>query len=106
MDIGGEPADYKGKLVVLRGDFFKDSYKSQDNQLFLAESGFGCSPRASGRKVFGVFLNDYENACIQRSDILGILKAEHIPEWAKARLDTLQSGEQKMTDEICEQQMM
>lgn len=56
--------------------------------------------------MFGVFLNDYENACIQRSDILGILKAEHIPEWAKARLDTLQSGEQKMTDEICEQQMM
>ena len=106
VDTGGEPADYKGKLVVLRGDFFKDSYKSPDNQLFLAESGFGCSPRASGRKVFGVFLNDYENACIQRSDILGILKTEHIPEWAKARLDTLQSGEQEMTDEICEQQMM
>ena len=37
---------------------------------------------------------------------LGILKAEHIPEWAKARLDTLQSEEQEMNDEICGQQMM
>jgi len=106
VDTGGESADYKGKLVVLRGDFFKDSYKSPDNQLFLAESGFGCSPHASGRKVFGVFLSDFENACIQRSDILGILKEECIPQWAQARLDILQSGHQDVNEEICEQQMM
>lgn len=106
VDTGGEPADYKGKLVVLRGDFFKDSCKSPDNQLFLAESGFGCSPCASGRKVFGVFLNDFENACIQRSDILGILKPEYIPSWAKVRLETLQSEQQEINEEICEQRMM
>lgn len=106
VDTNGEPADYKGKVVVLRGDFLKDSYKSPDNQLFLAESGFGCSPHASGRKVFGVFLSDYENACIQRSDILGVLKEEHIPSWAKARANAILGMEQEVSDEICAQQMM
>lgn len=107
LDTGGEPADYKGKLVVLRGSFFKECYRSPENQLFLAESGFGCSPHASGRKVFGEFLCDYERACVQRSDILGILKEEYIPEWAQARLEAIHQAERlAMNDEICEQQMM
>ena len=50
-----EPQDYKGKLLILRADVLKEECRTPENQLFLAKSGFGCSPDSSGRKVFGQF---------------------------------------------------
>lgn len=56
-----EDNDYAGKLLILKPSVLKDEFKASDYQLFYAESGFGCSPTASGRKVFGKFLKDGEN---------------------------------------------
>ena len=83
--------DYTGKIVVINPYIFKDEYKTPEDQLFLAESGFGCSPDSRGRKVFGQFLNDGEKTHYQRSDIIGILKDEYLPEWAREKLDELAS---------------
>lgn len=82
--------NYEGKVLVLRGDVLKDQYKTPEDQLFLAESGFGCTPNARGRKVFGKFLKDGEETNFQRGDFIGILKEEHLPEWAKEKLAELQ----------------
>ena len=81
--------DYTGKVVVINPYIFKDEYKTPEDQLFLAESGFGCRPDSRGRKVFGQFLKDGEKTHYQRSDIVGILKDEYLPEWAKEKLDEL-----------------
>ena len=43
--------DYAGKVLALKGSVLKDRYKTPDDQLFLAESGFGCAPNARGRKA-------------------------------------------------------
>lgn len=86
--------NYEGKVLVLRGDVLKDQYKTPEDQLFLAESGFGCAPNARGRKVFGQFLKDGEEANFQRGDFIGILKEEHLPEWAKEKLAELQPPEE------------
>ena len=80
--VGGEDQDYTGKIVVLRVDNFKDQYKSPDYQLFLAEAGFGCSPTATGTKIFGRFLKDGEQTNFRRADVIGVLKPELIPQWA------------------------
>ena len=77
-------------MLVLRGDVLKDQYKTPEDQLFLAESGFGCTPNARGRKVFGKFLKDGEETNFQRGDFIGILKEEYLPEWAKEKLAELQ----------------
>ena len=55
-----EPKDYAGKLLIIRDTALKEEFRTPENQLFLAESGFGCSPDKIGRKVFGQFLSDGE----------------------------------------------
>lgn len=92
-----EPQNYKGKLLIIRAEILKEEFRTLENQLFLASGGFGCDPTASGRKVFGSFLSDGEQTHFYRSDFVGIIADEHIPEWAKEKLERLasQSEEQK-----------
>lgn len=73
-------------MLVVRPHWLKDQYKTPEFQLFYAESGFGCSPNASGRKVFGQFLYDGEQIHLDRGDFIGILKEELLPEWAQEKL--------------------
>ncbi len=91
-----EDLDYERKILVLRGESLKEEYRTPENQLFYAECGFGCSPSARGRKVFGRFLSDGEEAQFNRADFLGVVKDEVLPEWAKERLSDMLS---EKTDE-------
>ncbi len=96
-----EPQDYKGKLLIIRADALNEEFRTPENQLFLANGGFGCKPDALGRKVFGCFLSDGEESYFSRSDFIGIISDEHIPQWAKEKLEQLnsQSEEQKIAPE-------
>lgn len=78
--------DYEGKVVVISPHIFKDEYKNPDDQLFYVTGGFGARPNSRGRKVFGHFLKDGEETHYYREDILGVLKDEHLPEWAQEKL--------------------
>lgn len=86
----GEQLDYTGQIVVLKPEVLKDTFKTPEYQLFLAEGGFGCSPDSRGRKVFGQFLRDGEKTHFCREDFIGVLKDEYRPEWAKAKLAGMQ----------------
>ena len=95
-----EDNDYAGKLLILKPSVLKDEFKASDYQLFYAESGFGCSPTASGRKVFGKFLKDGENTSLNRSDFLGVIKDECIPEWAAEKLAELEPPDEDESEGI------
>lgn len=95
-----EDSDYAGKLLILKPSVLKDEFKTSDYQLFYAESGFGCSPTASGRKVFGKFLKDGENTNFNRSDFLGVIKDECIPEWAAEKLAELEPPDEDESEGI------
>lgn len=84
-----EPQDYTNRLLILRDASLKEEYRTPENQLFFATGGFGCSPTASGRKVFGHFLSDGEKAEFCRQDFIGIAADEHIPDWAREKLEQL-----------------
>ena len=86
-----EPQDYTGKLLILRDTSLKEEYRTPENQLFFAESGFGCSPEKNGRKVFGRFLSDGEKSQFYREDFVGIISDEFIPDWAREKLSELNS---------------
>ena len=86
--------DYKGRLLVLKPTVLKESYRTSENQLFVAEGGFGCSPNSRGRKVFGKFLIDGEETNFNRDDFFGIIKDECIPEWAAEKLAELEPPDQ------------
>lgn len=90
-----EPQDYTGKLLILRDTSLSEEYRTPENQLFLAESGFGCSSDKSGRKVFGQFLSDGEKAQFYREDFVGIIAEENIPEWARERLAELTAEQEQ-----------
>ncbi len=92
-----EPQNYKGKLLIIRAESLNEEFRTPENQLFLASGGFGCDPNSSGRKVFGCFLSDGEETHFYRSDFVGIIADEHIPQWANEKLEQLasQTEEQK-----------
>lgn len=90
----GKNEDYTGKVLVLKPTVLKDEYKTPDFQLFLADGGFGCSPTARGRAVYGQFLKDGEHTVYNRQDFLGMLKDEHLPEWAREKLAEFQEQSQ------------
>ena len=82
-----EKLDYTNKVVVLRPEILKDEYKNPKDQLFYAQGGNGCRPQARGQKVFGRPLNGDESETYYcRSDILGVLKLELVPDWAQEKL--------------------
>lgn len=95
-----EEADFTGKLLILKPTVLKDEYKSADFQLFLAQSGFGCNPTALGQKVFGRFLKDGESTHFNRSDFLGVIKDECIPEWASEKLSAMRTSDTSEAKDI------
>lgn len=90
-DMSG--ADLTNKILVIKPDRLKDEYKTPDDQLFYATSGFGCDPNARGRSVFGRFAKDDENYSWWRTDFIGILKDEFIPDWVKEKYDLKEDNE-------------
>ena len=94
-----EPQDYAGKLLILRDTALKEEFRTTENQLFLAESGFGCSPDKIGRKVFGQFLSDGEKAQFYREDFIGVAADECLPNWAREKLEQL-TAEQEQSDSL------
>ncbi len=95
----GADEDFEGRVLVLKPAILKDEYKTPDFQLFLAEGGFGCSPTARGRKIYGQFLKNGEETHYERQDFLGVLKDEHLPDWAREKLAEKQeqTNEQEIT---------
>lgn len=86
-----------GKVLVMSPYTLKESYWAQENQLWLATGGFGCSPTAAGRAVFAVCLGDGEQTRWNREDFIGVLREEHLPEWAREKLEQLTGQTQKQT---------
>ena len=87
-----EELDYEGKVLVL--DTLKESYWNARAQLWYAHDGFGCSPKAIGRSVRCTCLGDGEMTRWNRTDFIGALKDEFLPEWAKEKLMELKGQEQ------------
>ena len=64
-------------MLVLSANTLKEEYWSPENQLWLAQSGFGCSPTARGRSILCVCLGDGEQTRWNRNDFVGVLKDEY-----------------------------
>ncbi len=92
-DETSEQLDYTGKVVVIRPSVLKDEYKTPDDQLFYASGGNGCRPHALGTKVYGQFLKDGEQTHHLRSEIIGAIKLELLPEWAQQKYAEITSDD-------------
>ena len=75
--------DYTDRILVLDPSILKDECKTPQDQLFYAEHGNGCRPDSLGTKVFGFHVSDGEKGYYRRTDFIGALKEEFVPECAK-----------------------
>lgn len=92
--------DLEGKVLVMSPMTLKESYWSQENQLWLATGGFGCSPTAAGRAVYATCLGDGEQTRWDRGDFIGVLKDELLPDWAAQALEQISGTQQKQSQSM------
>ncbi len=90
--------DYAGKVLVLRPTVLKEDCWRGQNQLWYAECGFGLSPYSRGKAVFATCLGDGEKARWERSDFLGVLDEQYLPDWAVEKLAELRGPQQEQQD--------
>lgn len=83
----GPGQDFTKKVLILRSDKLKDECWSPQNQLWYGHRGSGCSSTAAkGEHVFAARLKDGTQACWNRTDFMGVLDEQYLPDWAAERL--------------------
>lgn len=87
--------DYEGKVLVLSPNVLKESFWNERAMLWYAHDGFGCSPHAIGRSIRCTCLGDGEMTRWNRTDFMGVLEDQYLPDWAAAKLAELRSLEQE-----------
>lgn len=74
-------------VVAIRSDVLRPEYQRATHQLVFCTGGFGSQPNARGRTCFCTSLYDGKQSNYWRQDILGKVKPENLPEWAKNGLE-------------------
>ena len=82
--------DICGKVIAIRAEVLRPEYQRADQQLLLVEGGFGASASARGSAVFAVNLLTGARTRVERRNVLGEVRPERMPVWAKNRLLILQ----------------
>ena len=83
--------DITGKVVAIKPDSLRYEYQQADRQLILVTNGGGARGNSRGSAVFGINVFTGRNAGRwERLDILGEVRPEHLPQWAKDRLPVIQ----------------
>lgn len=89
--------DYQGKVLVMKPEVLAEPYWKPDYQLWYAHDGFGCGAHAIGRSIRCTCLADGEETRWNRTDFIGALQEEFLPDWAQEPLHALRSAEQART---------
>jgi len=92
------PNDYgmsiENKVAVICPESLRPEYLTADKQLVLVTGGFGAHANSRGRAVYTTNLYSGKESRWNREDILGVIKPEHMPDWAKERLKQIQAERQ------------
>lgn len=78
-----------GKVIVLKASALPESLREAKHQLYFCTGGNGSNPNPIGRSIFTVSLTDGEKIRWNRSDVLGILKPELLPDHARLQLSQI-----------------
>ena len=81
-----------GKVVVINAEPKRYEYQHSAYQLVLADGGNGALG-GRGQAVFGTSLADGHRARWERFDVLGEIKPECMPDWARESLSKIQRQE-------------
>jgi len=71
---------------VIKPEVLRREYRRATSQIVYCDGGFGASPNSRGSACHCVNLFTGKGTRFERSDVLGILKEEQLPKWAKTGL--------------------
>ncbi|MCH5296040.1 MAG: hypothetical protein J1E85_00050 [Ruminococcus sp.] len=77
------------KIVVIKPSALRREYQTSEHQLYFCVGGFGAEGNSRGCAVFLHSIIDDRHTRFNREDILGIIKADKIPEWANDKVNEL-----------------
>ena len=97
---GSEHEDYTGQFVLLKATSLSPEYRTPNYQLFKATNGFGCSPDATGTKVYGDNILSDESERWRRSDIAGIIDYDKVPEICQLAIDSYKEREKAVDADL------
>lgn len=92
-------SDYEGQLIVIRANVLQRDKQTADYQLCRATGGFGCRATARGQSVYAVNIYDGRETRYDRADVLGIIRPECVPDWAKDRVMQMEQQKKKQEPE-------
>lgn len=81
--------DINGKIIAIDPKVLKPEFRRADRQLYLVTGGFGASANSSGSAVFCTNLHTGESTRYERMDIMGEVKPDCMPDWAKEKAQEL-----------------
>lgn len=87
-----------GKIVALKADVLRSEYQIATHQILLVNGGFGANANSRGSAVFVTNLYSGERYRVERRDVLGEIKPDHLPHWALEKAALLK----EKTKEKCE----
>lgn len=93
-------ADITNKVIVIKPEVLRPEHRISVNQLYLATGGNGTRGNARGSAVYCTNLYTKENVRFERHDVLGVIKSERLPEWAKTTLSEINVKKTKKRNEM------
>lgn len=87
--------DINGKVIAIDSKILKPEFQRADRQLYLVIGGFGASAHSRGSAVFCKNLYDGKTTRYERMDVIGEVKPECMPDWAKEKLHEMKHLKKK-----------
>lgn len=87
--------NYENQILILNPSFLAPEYRTKEDQMVLAISGFGCTPGRRSHKIYCQSLCDGEKFYIRGYDVLGVLDSQNVPEWAANKAHSIRQKERK-----------
>lgn len=91
--------DINGKVIAIDTKHLRPEFQRADKQLYFVYGGFGASPNSRGSAVFCTNLYSGRNTRMERYQVLGEVKPECMPEWAKEKAEALKRAEKRKNKE-------
>jgi len=90
--------NYENQILVLKPTYLAPEYRTKEDQMVLAISGFGCAPGHRSHKIYCQSLSDGEKFQVRGYDVLGILKQRYVPKWANEKAAAMRNAIRKQRE--------
>ena len=87
-----------GKVVAVEDKYLSNGYKDRGHQLYYVVGGSGAYPNSRGQACFSYDLYNGKKERVERYEVMGYMREDELPEFAKKTLETVKERVRKEKD--------